>query len=207
MILSVCRNTKSHTVKNTKENLRNINARKLAKIARRGPAAWNIAQDHERIRCVLIGLRRPYLSMRRTAGLFGVSHHTLLSWEKVKLLSRVRSKATGVHSKFKVSDLLAFVDLLRDRVLEYPSPIDRFGQQRSYPFAILRKSFYWASAEKTLTPREIASRIGCHPSTVIRAIAFDEVKARRKSSKRWEIRRLDWQKAFISILKKSKNID
>lgn len=181
-----------------------VNSRKLAKIASRGPAAWDVAQDHDRILWVLKGLNRPYLSLRRTAGVFGASHHTLLDWEKSGLISRVRSKATGVNPKFKVSDLIRLTELLRDRVVDYPSPVERFGNKRVWPFSIFGKSFPWACSEKSLTPSQIASRIGCHPSTVVRAIVWGVVRGRRRTPKRWEIRRTDWQRAFIVSLENRK---
>lgn len=181
-----------------------INTRKLAKIASRGPAAWEIAQDHERILWCLSRLEGQYVSLRRTAKMFGASHHTLLDWEKRGLICRVRSRAAGVHSKFRVSDLVRLVELLRDRVVVYPSPVERFCLPRSWPFAILSKSFPWAASEKSLTPCDIALRVGCHPSTVIRAIVCGQVRGRRRTPRRWEIRRLDWQRAFIVSLENRK---
>lgn len=181
-----------------------INPRKLAKIASRGPAAWSVGRDHERILWALTSLKGPFLGLRKTVRLFGVSHHTLLDWEKSGLLCRVRSRAAGVYPKFRIGDLVRFVELLRDKPLAYPSPVARFGGKRTWPFAVLGKSFAWAASEKSLTPCEIAVRIGCHPSTVVRAIVGGEVRGRRRTPKRWEIRRLDWQKAFLFSLENRK---
>ena len=181
-----------------------INSRKLAKIAIRGPAAWCIARDHERILFRLSCLKRPYLSLRGAVRVLGVSHHTLLDWEKSGLFCRVRSRAAGVHPKYRVGDLVRFIELLRDKPLAYPSPVARFGRKRTWPFAVLGKSFSWAASEKSLTPCEIAVRIGCHPSTVVRAIVCGEVRGRRRTPKRWEVRRMDWQRAFLFSLENRK---
>lgn len=188
-----------------KANSRTFNPRKLAKIATRGPAAWGVASDHGRILAILAAEKKPFVGLRRTAYIMAVSHHTLLGWEKRGLIVRVRSRAGGEHPKFRVSDLTRMIELMRDRDLDYPSPISRLGKCRAYPFDILAgSSFAWPRSERALTPKGIAERAGCHPSTIIRAIVAGRVKGKRRSPKRWEIRRADWDRAFPFSLRNAK---
>lgn len=182
-----------------------FNPRKLAKIATHGPAAWGVAKDHERILAILAAEKKPFVGLRRTAYIMVVSHHTLRAWEKRGLIVRVRSRASGRHPKFRVSELTRMVELMRDRELDYPSPIRRLGKPPAYPFNILaRSSFVWPRSERALTPKGIAERAGCHPSTIIRAIVAGRVKRRRRSPKRWEIRRADWDRTFPLSLRIAK---
>lgn len=188
-----------------RENPRTFNPRKLAKIATRGPAAWGVASDHGRILVILAAEKKPFVGLRRTAYIMAVSHHTLQAWEKRGLIVRVKSRTVGLHRKFRVSDLIRMVKLMRDRDLDYPSPISRLGKRQSYPFEVLvRSSFAWPRSEKALTPKSIAERAGCHPSTIIRAIVAGRVRGRRSSPRRWEIRRADWDKSFPFSLRNTK---
>jgi len=186
-------------------NLSAFNPRKLAKIAAHGPAVWGVAKDHERILAILAAEKRPFVGLRRAAYIMVLSHHTLLTWEKRGLIVRVRSRAAGAHPKFRVSDLTRMVEQMRDRDLDYPSPISRLGKRQAYLFEILaRSSFAWPRSEKALTPKVIAERAGCHPSTIIRAIVAGRVKGRNRSPMRWEIRRSDWDRTFPFSLKNVK---
>lgn len=182
-----------------------VNPRKLAKIAAHGPAAWGVASDHERILGILAREKKAFIGLRRTAYIMVVSHHTLLEWEKRGLIVRSRSRAAGAHPKFRVSDLIRLVELMRDRDLEYPSPLSRLGKWPGFRFEILsRSSFAWPRSEKALTPKVIAERAGCHPSTIVRAIVAGQVRGRKRSSRRWEIRRADWELAFPVSLRSVK---
>jgi hypothetical protein len=61
----------------------------------------------------------------------------------------------------------------------------RFGK-------LYRAKFAWPKSEDTLTPKEIASRIGCHPSLIVKAINNGIVRGDRRTRCRWEIKRRIW---------------
>jgi len=192
----------------TKDATVSVNPRKLAKVSSKGPAALNIALDARRVLASLAAQRGLFLSLRETASTLGVSHHTLRDWEKRKLIVRVRSGTTGAHSKYRLADLVSLVELIRNKVKDCPSPLTRFGESQPYPFMVLNRSrFAWVRSEKALTPKEIAGRIGCHPSTIIRAIAAERLRGRRRTWKRWEIRRVEWVRSFpLTIENRKKSI-
>lgn len=180
-----------------------VDPRKLAFIRSLGPAAFDLASRASFVLAELGQQKRAFIGLRRAAKVLRVSHHTLLLWRNRGLIRREfipvhpGSPLSRPHPKYRVSDLVKLVELIGERVQVRPSPVLRFGNQPKAPFAVLADSkFEWQRNEKALSPREIANQIGCHPSTIIRAIMSENVRGRRRTPRRWEIRRSDWKSAF-----------
>jgi len=164
-----------------------------------GPALEQLCDRSEKVRKALLDEKGYYLSLRQASRILGVSHHTLQLWEESNLISR-----KGIKRRFPRQDLIHFVTTIGATDAAAPSRITRFKTKSQQPEQVLRDSlFRWSKADKALTPREIATRIGCHPSTIRRAII---TRANLSSGKlghikqgtttRWLIKRESWRKQF-----------
>lgn len=150
---------------------------------------------------------KAHLSMRRACRVLEISPHTLEDWERRGLIMR----AIETGGKFAVSDLVSLIKAMNAysrRAALPPSKASRFGAVGRFEFAILEcAEIQWPRSEQALTPSELAARIGCHPSTIIRGIRKKCVPARRRSCCRWEIRRKDWNASFpLTIRETSKRM-
>ena len=160
---------------------------------KRGPAAYDLTQRAEMwVLNDLHALQKAYLSLRAASGYLGVGHKTLIQWVNDGLLKR-----HGKHQKFYVKELIEFLEILIVKRKKPPAKNLRLNVNDVIEFSILyRSKFIWDRKEKSLTPKEIAERIGCHPSTIIRAIYSRTYLGNRRTPCRWEIKRTHWQSAF-----------
>jgi hypothetical protein len=157
----------------------------------KGPA---LADLQDRVEVVLFRLRSRdaaqeyWLSLRQASAVLEVSHHTLTSWAKQKLILR-----EGRKRRFRIKALISFVKKINGTHAPYPSKSERFGSKSLRPNDVLRAArFRWAPNEGPLSPRELATRIGCHPCTIRRAIytsIFRLGRRRAKTMNHWEISR------------------
>jgi hypothetical protein len=165
---------------------------------KRGPAAWEIASSSDEIKVRLYAQRRNYLSLRKTAKIFGISTQPIRDWVRFGYLKR-----EGPRKQFALGELERFIGVLAQRAKPFPNEnyTERFIQKTGkypYPFQTLgRAQFIWPKGRKALTPYELAELIGCHPALIIKAIHDKPWLARRKSPCRWEITRYRWQNTFF----------
>lgn len=104
-----------------------------------------------------------------------------------------------VSKKFAVDHLRDFAKAMMDfapKSARLPFRHDRFGPQRLPFAALIDARFCWPKAEKLWSPTELASRIGCHVSTIYRGIEEGVVPAKRRTRSRWAIGRTAWERAF-----------
>ncbi len=173
-------------------------SRKILNAWMKGPSLGDL---QDRAEVILFRLRSRdatqeyWLSLRQTSAVFEVSHHTLSSWTKQKLLLR-----EGRKRRFRIKALISFVSKIRGTHAPYPSRSKRFGSESFRSNDVLRTArFRWASNEGPLSPRELATRIGCHPCTIRRAIYSSTSplgRRRTKAKSRWEISRNRWKAEF-----------
>jgi hypothetical protein len=184
---------------------------------KRGPAAWNLASRAEEIKTRLQAQPRRFLSLRKTAKLFGVSTQPVRDWIRLGHLQRA-----GPRKQIALGELERFIGWLEQRALPFPDEnyIQRFINKSGrypYPFQTLsRAQFVWPKGRTALTPRELADLTGCHRSLISKAIHAQQGSrlGRRKALKRrstsryawggggttfrchWEITRHAWENTF-----------
>lgn len=160
---------------------------------KRGSSAFELAVRAERwVIDTLNEQEQCYLSLRKSSEILEVSHKTLLRWVDDGLIKR-----HGSRKKFNVAELICFLQILIERKKIPPAKHLKLGRHDSILFGVLANSrFSWSRQERSLTPCEIAERIGCHPSTIIRAILSKSYLGTRRTPSRWEIKRKHWELAF-----------
>jgi hypothetical protein len=191
---------------------------------KRGPAAWKIASHSEEIKTRLHAQPRHFLSLRRTAKIFGVSTQPIRDWIRLGHLKR-----EGPRRQIALDELERFIGWL-DRRAEpfldenYTRRFIRKTGEHPSPFQTLKHAqFIWPKGQNTLTPRKLAELIGCHPSLITKAIYAHRCMrlgrwnshSRRKITRDswpsdgtsyrcgWEISRSAWQNVFpTSIISK-----
>lgn len=166
---------------------------------KRGPVAWKIACDAQRIHERLQSEPKSFLSLRRASRILGTSTQPLRDWVRLRLLIRA-----GPRNQFRKSDLTKFVERLEAE----SSPFDpaeylhRLHWKRGRPldpFEKLRSSrFIWPRKIPFLTPNELATRIDCHPSLIRKA--FRDALPKRGPRQRFKIPRRLWTNTFYFTL-------
>ena len=126
-------------------------------------------------------------SLRRAATLLGVSTEPLRYSIKRGYLKR-----DGPRLQICKAELRRFVKWLRDHAEPFDTYEHRDGLKRHrrvrFPFSKLNSArFVWPKERRTLTPKEYAQLVGCHPSLVVKAIHEGELRAKRRTPCRWEI--------------------
>jgi hypothetical protein len=166
---------------------------------KRGPIAARVASNADVIKSTLSKFEKRFFSLRQTAKIFGVSTQPVRDWVRLKFLSR-----DGPRGQFPKSEIERFLNWLVARAEPFPNENYTrrlFGQDGPRQrFATLRYSkFVWPPRRKALTPRELGDLIGCDPSLIRKAIAWEhwERLGRRRSYGRWEITRKAWQSTFF----------
>ncbi len=168
----------------------------------KGPVAWEVRLRAPLIRERMQAEKERCLSLRQVAEALGISTQPARLWIKEGWLP-----ATGPRGRVKVEDLLEFTAWLEKNARPYrmEDSAARFaGQDESGPSPfrkLYRSQFSWDPARAVLTPPELADRIGCHPSLIVKAIRAGFIQAKRRSHSRWEIARQDWAQAFTGTIR------
>lgn len=169
----------------------------------RGPSAWKVAEHCIEITERLYAFRRSFASIRTAARLLGISTQPIRDWIRLGFLKR-----QGPRGQIAKPDLLRLLEWFVKHAKPF-SPDKYTKRLRSkmkrppYPFQTLSQSqFTWPKGRRTLTPRELAELIGCHPSLITKAIQQYRWQklGKRKSAGRWEITRRAWQNSFPSSI-------
>ncbi len=167
---------------------------------KRGPIAWDIAQ---RADLILTQLRdpqechRPWLSLRASARLLGVSTQPLRDWIG-------RGQLTRDHPRrIALVELERFVGWLRDKAEPYvEDPLDRiYGINRGpTQFGKLSEArFEWPTGRPFLTTGELAELAGCHRTLILKAIQQGWINTQQRNRygrQWWRISRQAWRAAF-----------
>lgn len=168
---------------------------------KRGPVAWQIGTRADDILKTLRQQKRRFLSLRRTAAMLDVSTQPVRDWICSGWL-----KADGPRGQIAATELRRFVCWL-DRHATFYDMGQRSGRFRGGRDAVplrhgtlARSTFSWPRNEKTLRPRELARRIGCHPSLIGQALRDGRVMGGHPTPHRWEITRASWLRAFPGTL-------
>jgi len=159
--------------------------------------AWVVAQRANAILATLDTSPKRFLSLRQTALILGSSIQPVRGWLRFGLID-----ASGPRKQIPIPALVALVQHFQ-RLAQPYSMAERAGRFHQgkpgprRPFAILRRArFDWPKQNRTRTPAEIAKLVGCHPSTIIRAIHARELFADRRTPYRWEISRKQWERGI-----------
>jgi len=163
---------------------------------KRGPAAWGIARRADEILENLSQNPRQFISLRQAAKILGVSTQPLHDWNKRHFVQR-----DGPRLQFEKRELCLFVKWLAKGAKPYPSDgyLERFRRRKMPPRAfekLFSARFDWPAGRKSLTPKELAQLIACHPSLIIKAINSDYIRGGRRTRCRWEISKSAWKNAF-----------
>ncbi len=160
---------------------------------KRGPAAWEVAKRADEILELLFSYQRRFLSLRRAAGILGISTQPLRDWTKRGYMQR-----NGPRLQYGKDELCRFVKLLENRTTPFGPHgyLERlYGKLIRLPYRFEKlnsQRIAWPKGRKTLTPKEYANLVGCHPSLVVKAIQEHELHARRRTPRRWEIVKQPW---------------
>jgi hypothetical protein len=184
---------------------------------KRGPVAWEIASYSDNIKSRLQAQPRNFLSLRKTAKIFGVSTQPIRDWIRLGHLKR-----EGPRRQIALGELERLIRWLEQRAgrFSYENHAERFIRKTGkhpYPFQTLSEArFVWPKGRKALTPQELAEMIGCHRSLITKAIQADhwtrlgrpKCLSRGKSTRDswgsgratslclWEISRRAWEDRF-----------
>lgn len=173
---------------------------------KRGPVAWEIACRAEEILDHLSTSSKSFFSLRRTAKILGISTQPLRDWVRLGYIAR-----EGPRDQFAKADVRKLVSLFAERAEPFDPRLNLNRiysvYRRPYPFDKLRSArLIWPRAVPVMSPAELARAIGCHPSTIIKAILKREVRGHRRTLYRWEIKRKRWDIAFpCTIVPKHQN--
>ncbi len=158
------------------------------------PAAFDLGERYRDILQMLKAHPRRYLTRHASSKILKTSQRTLDHWEKQGIL--VRDPLT---KKYFTGHLIAFARAMWDLgggMVSIPYREERFGPPRQRFGRLRAARFDWPKTEKRITPAALAKKVGCHVSTIYRAIEEDAIPARRRTSHRWEILRVTWKRAF-----------
>jgi predicted DNA-binding transcriptional regulator AlpA len=176
-----------------------MDQRSLQPLWKRGPSAFELAMRSDYVLDELRAHPKPFISVRKCCSILGVSHHTLKDWVKRKLIPRSK-----ISRKFRTKDLIAFVEGVASRPKEPPQRESRFGKVPRRFDMIRSAQIDWPKEETHLTPRELARRLGCHPSTLTKAFKARRLPGERKTRGRWHIPRTRWVEWFHWTIRFSK---
>jgi hypothetical protein len=164
---------------------------------KRGPVAWKVAGNARAIRLKISSHPRRFHSLRAAASLFEISPQPFRDW-----ISRGFLPLSGPRQKISASALLELLNSFEENAqpLGPDFYLKRLLKKRRWlplPYSKLRSArFLWPKKRSSLTPRELAILIGCHPSLIRKAIAAHEVRGSGRTPYRWEITRYAWNLAF-----------
>jgi len=172
---------------------------------KRGLRGFDVAQRSGEILEYLDASRRGFYSLRKTAKIFGVSTQPIRDWIRLGYLKR-----EGPRCQISKAGLMRFVKMLGEKAepfdpYNYVRRIERNRKISCWRWRKLSEArFEWPKEYETRTPTELARRIGCHPSLIIKAIREGYIKDIRRTPCRWVIKRKSWRMAFFStFLEKS----
>ncbi len=176
-------------------------SKKILAVWAKGPSLGDLCDRHEIVLNRLYRRQKAneyWISLRQASAVLKVSHHTLSSWIEQDLIRR-----EGRKRRFRIKGLISFVKRIGMTHARVPAREERFGKSSLGQNDVLRRAkFHWPPDQETLSPRELASRIGCHSSTIRRAIhsiyRLGRLRARTKT--RWEISRNKWKKEFPNTI-------
>lgn len=160
---------------------------------KRGPVAWKVACNYERILQDLSASRRCFYSLRGVARLFDLSTQPIRDWTKRGCL--VRDNCRLMYGR---GELSRFVSWLAQRAQpfdpeSYTNRLYPNSDRPVGPFTKLRRSqILWPKGRPTLSPTEIAILAECHPSLVRKALRTERLRGQRRTPSRWEVRPFDW---------------
>jgi hypothetical protein len=160
---------------------------------KRGPAAWKIASNSEEIKIQLYVQPRKFLSLRKTAKLFGVSTQPIRDWVRLGHLKR-----EGPRRQIALGELERFIGWLKKRAEPFDPQNYLERLPLITPFQKLRRAqFVWPKDRNALNPQELAALAGCHPSLILKAIHCGRLHGRHRSPCRFEVTRQAWQSRWF----------
>jgi hypothetical protein len=160
---------------------------------KRGPSAWKVACESNRILQELSASRRRFYSLRLASRLLGVSTQPLRDWTKRGNVVRHNRRLM-----YERSELSRFVSWLAKRAQPFDSEnytkrLFPDSNRPHGPFAKLHHSqVSWPKGRRSLFPVEIARLARCHPSLIWKALETVRLRGFRWTPSRWEVRRSDW---------------
>lgn len=159
---------------------------------KRGPAAFELSKRAYSILESLSSQKKHFLSLRRSASELSVAHTTLTRWVEDGIIRR-----EGPGGKIAVEELKRFLQDLERKSKPPPPKSSRFKKRYFWSFQILAEAkFVWPVGQPSLTPTELADLIGCHASTIRRALSEGILEGIRPSPYRWIVPEYAWFEAF-----------
>lgn len=173
----------------------------------RGPAGWRAALAANEAVKIFSADHRNFHSLRTIAQVLHISTQPLRDWNRLGYLRR-----DGPRGQFSRSEVIRFLVWLKKRAKPFRAEdylLRIFGKQGRLArrFNKLRTArFVWPKGRHDLVPMELAVRIRCHASLIVKAIRARELKAHRRTRCRWGVTRREWDRTFPGTLMSAMDI-